>query len=258
MRARLRRAWASIKDAAGFVRERPERMVAVAGALLAGLIIGAPIGDAGYDYTWRDPYFCDDCHVHDYADEAWARSIHAGMTTCHDCHKVPVSHYPVMTLGAIFARPQSPEEVKKAHVPNILCEACHVAASTEHLTGPMTDEMRAQIVKIDDSVLHRAHLDSKTREPGAYLGEGHGTEGAAEPEPNPHHDDEEGESAIKCLDCHGSGGNEEAHRFTAARSNCLSCHTTLDVSVGRLTELRCRECHYTGFIGAPGEVASAQ
>jgi hypothetical protein len=260
----IRRGWAWTKDQGRYLIESPVRMAAFAGAFVIGGVSGAPVGDSVYDYMWRDADFCNDCHVHDYADEAWARSIHANVTTCHDCHLVPFMHYPVMAAGTVLDPPQSPEEVKKAHVPNVICEACHVAASTHELTGPMTEEVRKDVVKIDDSPLHRVHLDAESRDPGTYLGSDHGTGAHAEPEPLPEGHEppataeghgehgEEGGSVIHCMDCHGSGGNAEAHRFTAARSNCLECHGGIDVAVGRLTELRCRECHYTGFVGVPG------
>lgn len=262
MRAWLGRKWAWAKGAVvgawRYMAERPVRLAAFGGAILGGAIAGAPVGDAAYDYMWRDPYFCDDCHVHDYADQAWGRSVHAGVTTCHDCHLVPVSHYPVMTVGTILNPPSTPEEVKNAHVASVICEACHLAASTHELTGPMTPEMRTRVVKIDESPLHRLHMDSPTRDPGTYLGANHGTgdphggatadEGGGDEGHGGHGD----EGAIKCLDCHGSGGDDATHRFSAARANCLACHGGIDVEVGRLTELRCRECHFTGFVGRPG------
>jgi len=268
MRAWLSRRWQGVKGAGRFLVERPERMALFGGSILAGLVLGAPVGDAAYDYMWRDPFFCNDCHVHDYADDAWARSVHAYVTTCHDCHRVPVMHYPVMTAGTIFNPPETPEDVKKAHVPSQICEGCHLSTSTEEMTGPMVGEMRARVVKIDDSRLHRLHIDSKTRDPGTYLGADHGTGGehggdGAAPAGEEHADGGEhghgDERIIQCLDCHGSGGNLEAHRYTAARTNCLQCHGGIDVAVGRLTELRCAECHYTGFVGVPGtELAAAQ
>lgn len=267
IRALPRRGWTYVKDSGRYLVERPVRLALFGGAVAGGLVAGAPVGDAGYDYLWRDPNFCNDCHVHDYADEAWARSVHAGVTTCHDCHLVPFMHYPVMGLGTILDPPQTPEEVKKAHVASVICEACHLAVSDHELTGPMTDEMRTRIVKIDDSPMHRIHMDSETRDPGVYLGANHGSGdphgGTAPATPDDHadaqgggHGDEE-EGAIQCMDCHGSGGNAAAHRFTAARTNCLECHGGIDVVVGRLTELRCRECHYNGFVGQPGTEAAA-
>ncbi len=259
--------WA--KDAGGYLVERPVRLVVVLAAFVGGGVAGYPIGDAGYDYGWKDPTFCSNCHVHDYADEAFARSVHAGVTTCHDCHKVPLTHLMAEGMLMVTDRPQTPEDISPTSLRSVVCEACHVAGNHEHLTGPMNDEMRAMVVKVDQSPLHRLHLEATSRDPGTYLGANHGAPGADEHDEHDEHDapakplfapetagghGREAVEGIVCLDCHGSGGNTAAHRFTADRQNCLECHGGIDVAVGRLAELRCQECHFSGFIGVrPGD-----
>jgi len=58
-----------------------------------------------------------------------------------------------------------------------------------------------------------------------------------------------GEEVITCMDCHGSGGAERAHRYSATRENCIQCHEGVDVTEGRLKTLQCQECHFQAFIG---------
>lgn len=252
------RSWLEVKfhDLLLFLASRPSRTLVVLASLLAGALTGVPVANSAFNYTWRDPDFCDDCHVHDYANAAYNRSVHVGVTTCHDCHKVPIRHYPRNLYDAVLARPKGPEDIHTPDVESVLCDACHSETSEEKLTGPMTEALRERVVKIDRSPLHRVHLDSDTRFPGEYRGGRHGDEGG-DSERAPRHEPE-GDEVITCMDCHGSGGSEQAHRFAASRENCIQCHKGVDVTEGRLKTLRCQECHFSAFIGHSGtaEVAT--
>lgn len=191
------------------------------GALAFGLgvAVGAPIADAGFDYTWRDADFCDDCHVHDYANARYWQSRHAGVTTCHDCHRVPIAHYPRNLWKLATVTYDDPSDIHTPAVPTLICGACHLQdGGHEELTGPMTDALRAQVVKVDRSPLHALHLEATTAL-GAEIG---------------------------CLDCHGSGG-ASAHRFSSAPERCLTCHEGL-APTGGLAALDCRDCHIAGFV----------
>lgn len=248
IRERWRRLKAWSRDSAAYIAESPTRVGIIAVALVAGAAIGAPVGQAGLNYTWVNPNFCDDCHVHDYANEAYWASVHAGVTTCHDCHRVPLSHYPHNLRVTLFATPQTPEDIHNPEVASVLCGACHLQSlAHEELTGPLTEEVREHVVKIDESPLHKAHLTSKVRDPGTYRGGG-------DLEPIEFHGvGAETEGAIRCMDCHGSGGDFAAHRFTASRENCVACHKGLDHSAGRIEALQCHECHFVDFVGARPE-----
>jgi hypothetical protein len=217
---------------------------------VAGGATGMPVEEKVYDYMWRDPNFCDDCHVHDYANEAYAASIHGGVTTCHDCHLVPIRHYPRNLFVTALMPPQGPEDIHPPQVANVICTRCHsTEGQDEPLTGPMSEAVRASTVKIDDSELHRVHLSSKHRLPSTWQG---GTEPAPgnagtgpliAPFVRPSWDAGE----IQCADCHGADPNR-AHQFTASRDNCLACHGDLHVDTGRLVDLDCRQCHLSGFL----------
>jgi hypothetical protein len=204
-----------------------------------------PVAEVGYDYTWRDSDFCDDCHVHDYANERYAQSRHVGVTTCHDCHRVPISHYPRNLYGVVFKTYAGPEDIHTPHVPSHICASCHLDGHEAELTGPMTPELLAEIVKVDESPLHRVHLEAKGREPSE-------AQGGGPPEgefPSAHSEHAEGDDRITCLDCHGSG-DAEAHRFETASSNCVDCHRGIAPHAGQLGDLECRDCHFDGFLGA--------
>ncbi len=232
--------------------------------LLAGGAAGVPVNHDVYTYMWRDDRFCNDCHVHDYANEAYDRSLHAKVATCHDCHLVPIRHYPRNLWLTLFDPPQGPEDIHPPAVESVLCAACHSAELAEHpLTGPMPDALRAQVVKIDHSTLHRKHLESDTRRPHPGQGGKADTvdEDAGAPSAHGGHAAERAswdKGVIRCVDCHGSEDNR-AHHFPAERGNCVHCHDdpvfTADMADGDaaaphgLSSLECRECHFSGFMG---------
>ncbi len=196
-------------------------MGGVIGALVLGLAAGKPVGDDVFTYLWADDRFCDDCHVHDYANEAFTRSAHVGMTTCHDCHRVPIRHYPRNLWVMVFDRPQGPEDIDVPHVANEVCEDCHSRSGAAHaVSGPLPDALRAQVVKIDDSSSHRAHLDAEAGEQGP----------------------------ITCMSCHGSAHNR-AHQFRTDTDTCLDCHSDMLPGKHQAGALPCRECHFLGFAG---------
>jgi 5-methylcytosine-specific restriction endonuclease McrA len=210
-------------------------------ATLLGALAGRPLGENVYRYTWTDARFCDDCHVHDYANEAWAQSVHGGVTSCHDCHRVPIRHYPRNLWKALFDRPQGPDDIHAPHVPIVVCSQCHSeAGADEPLTGPMSDRVRAQVGKVDGSTLHDIHLRAESRVPPPLFG---GTRTAARPDDEAKAQAED--SVITCMDCHGAENNR-AHRFAGTDTNCLRCHEGLHRE-GRLARLSCRECHFAGF-----------
>ena len=249
-------AW--FRDTLGFLRARPARILGVLGALGAGSLAGLPTGNEVYDYLWTDYRFCNDCHVHDYANEAYERSVHFGMTTCHDCHLVPIRHYPRNLFVTVFTPPQSADDIHPPDVDNVICSRCHSAQTDdEPLTGPMSQQVRETVVKIDQSPMHLLHLQSETRDPGVYRGGGHpGEEAHGEDagEHGPGHGTpaEWDAGQITCMDCHG-GESNRAHAFEASSENCVVCHEGFLPEGTLVGALQCRECHFSGFSGLPGE-----
>lgn len=274
------RVRASLLDSASYLRASPVRLLAVGGALAAGSLAGIPVGDEIYTYQWADYRFCNDCHVHDYANEAYERSVHFGMTTCHDCHLVPIRHYPRNLWVTVFSPPQSPDDIHPPDVENVICTRCHSAQTDDDpLTGPMPQEVREIVVKIDDSPMHLVHMQSKTRDPGLYRGGGHGdggtgghgaAPGAAAPTehgdaaaPEAGHGGVHGITAdwdagvITCMDCHGAESNR-AHAFEASTANCVACHEGVAPEGSPIAQLECRECHFAGFMGTTRPLAAAE
>jgi nitrate/TMAO reductase-like tetraheme cytochrome c subunit len=195
------------------LRAQPWLLGVILLGLLAGGFAGAPVGQAGFEYTWKDANFCDNCHVHDYANEAWFASIHADLTTCHDCHRVPMRHYPKNLYLMAFDRPQTHDDIHTPDVHSVICEQCHNSENTEELTGPMPESVRRQLPKVDTSPLHAAHLSA--------------------------------EEEISCLDCHGSLEDGRPHTFASANEHCLDCHEDQSTHNG---DLLCRDCHFSGFL----------
>ncbi len=211
-------------------------------AVLAGAAAGAPIGDRLFNYQWSDARFCNDCHAHDYANEAWKESIHADLTTCHDCHRVPIRHYPRNLWVTITDPPQTAEDIPHPQIPVVICGACHLGECDPHeLTGPMPVKLCDQVVKVDRSRLHRVHLESKTRLPGAGQG------GALDEGHEEGHED----GTITCLDCHGAG-ERQVHRFSDDVIACSKCHERHATELG-LEGLPCRQCHGSAFLGGSAE-----
>lgn len=211
----------------------PISLAVVVTSLLGGSAAGVPAADGMYTYLWKDPRFCNDCHIHDYANEAFDRSVHSTLTTCHDCHRVPIRHYPWNLYLTIFNRPENAEEVTNPHLTVSICEQCHSSTGgDEPLTGPMSAEIRAQVVHIDKSEMHRRHLDAKERTPTVY-------QGGETPQ---------GEGAIVCTDCHG-GENLNVHQFPATAERCEVCHATMHPEDEQGAGLSCLDCHGPGFLG---------
>ena len=246
----LRRLLGWAHQSRAHLLERPIRSVAFGLALFIGGLTGIPSGESLYRYTWTDSRFCDDCHVHDYANRAWERSVHADLTTCHDCHRVPISHYPRNLWLAAFDRPQSQKDIHRPELEVVICAQCHLREGLEEpLTGPMADAVRRQVVKVDDSPLHTLHLEAEGRDPGAYRGAGDDTESGEVM----HEDREAGASSdtITCVDCHSSA-EDQAHQFTATGRSCVECHENQRVKGPAAEMIDCRECHFDGFLAPAG------
>lgn len=242
----MRRFLAWLRDNRAYLLAQPSALLVVVVTGLAGVGAGIPTGDHLYTYMWRDPMFCGDCHVHDYANEAWEQSVHAQLTTCHDCHQVPIRHYPRNLFVTVFDRPETPEDIPAAHVGTVLCEQCHSqAGAAAPLTGPMPDDLRGMVAKIDGSPLHRIHMDAKDRVPSQYKG-GHGKAKEAEPSDakRPDHDTPSG---VVCLDCHG-GADLDVHTFAADPRDCETCHEGITPADERGDALSCLDCHGPGFV----------
>jgi len=197
-------------------------------ALTLGAAAGLPLGERIYAYQWSDARFCSDCHAHDYADEAWARSGHADLTTCHDCHRVPIRHYPRNLWVTITRPPKTPQDIPHPEVPVLICTQCHIGQCDPHeISGPMSAELCDSIVKVDNSPLHSAHLNADHARPG-----GESTE----------------DERVVCEDCHG-GRVDDPHRFETSREACTRCHEEHEAET--VAGLPCRQCHGPGFFAAP-------
>lgn len=234
------RAWRWFTETVRWLVAHPGSLVVVSAAMLVGGVAGAPVGDDMFTYMWKDARFCDDCHVHDYANQNWAKSVHGKLTTCHDCHRVPIRHYPKNLFVTLFERPETPEDIPRPEVQIVICEQCHLKSGSEEvLTGPMPAAIRSQVVRIDESTLHRKHLEAKERTPPAYEG---GEHGSVPPSAMPDAD------GIVCLDCHGSQ-DLQVHRFTAVSESCEVCHGGIRPADERGRALSCLDCHARGFEG---------
>lgn len=213
-----------------------------------GTFVGVYGGYHVSEVVWNDAKFCTSCHVHDYANYGWERSIHGSKTTCHDCHHQPLRAYVKEMYVMLTKRPTFPQDLH--HTPYIkkdLCAACHVsnAADRSSITGPMKFEDISKIPKVDLSEMHRIHLGAKT---DLTLLNSHETsEAERRAEPITELPVSKGEERlVTCADCHGGPANR-GHNFSAVDASCVRCHDgPHKTPVGEV--FGCRNCHFQGFL----------
>ena len=107
-----------------------------------------------------------------------------------------------------------------------------------------------QVVKVDESPAHVAHMRAESRDPGAERGgEGGGElrEHRLEQHGLTAHDVGAGTGVIECIDCHGSEANRY-HNFFARDENCKTCHEELELRGEHLSDFDCRHCHFPDFL----------
>lgn len=218
-------------------------------ALGVGMVVGTIPGYRLYEYAWKNPNFCLNCHVHDYAVHGWSQSIHGQKTTCHDCHQQRLRDYLREMAMMIYNPPQFPKDLH--HTPYVkpeLCSACHLSddSGTRQLTGPMSREELDLIPKVDLSFLHKVHLNKTTelkllndRQDQLQVAEALKVEldyGRTKAEQRP----------IGCADCHG-GPTNRGHNFSAVDLSCARCHVTARHSPVA-SQSGCRLCHFADFM----------
>lgn len=213
-----------------------------------GLLLGAYPGFITYKYVWEDADFCLSCHVHDYVNIAWKNSVHGQLTTCHDCHHLPLHEYIREAYVQVTEWPKFPDDLDHVpHVPKDLCQACHLAAEADRstITGPLAKEEIDKLPKVDHTYLHQIHLKAKTKV--IPYADYHLSKKQRDPRNVIDLPMEEGEErSITCTDCHGGPGNR-AHNFRANDSNCVRCHQEVHQSeIGK--KYGCRSCHFQGFM----------
>lgn len=225
-----------------------------------------PIGSyAGYEagmWMVADPQFCEACHVHDYANEAWEASIHGQEDiTCHDCHHQSLF---ANVKSAVYLVSPFHDSKKLIHnipvVKDHVCSKCH-DSRVDGLTGlhgvllDMPEEKYHSIAKINESKLHKIHLNAESRSPYKTLNWNIPAEVEAD------HSDEfspgnlinlghSETNKIHCRDCHGSRSNR-AHNFAPVRENCEQCHNAIkgkDDLHSHPHNRNCLLCHVEGFV----------
>lgn len=226
-----------------------------------------PIGSyAGYEagiWMVKDPDFCEACHVHDYANEAWEVSIHGQKDiTCHDCHHQSLTDN---VKSAIYLVSPIHDASKLIHsvpvVKDYVCQKCHdsrvdgLGSIFHGVLMDMPEEKYNSIAKVNNNRLHKAHLEAESRFPYKSLN----WNIPAEPEKDFSKDFTPGnlinfgqkeESAIHCRDCHGSKSNR-AHNFAPVRENCEQCHNAIrdmDELHSHPHNRNCLLCHVDGFV----------
>lgn len=136
---------------------------AIAGATLAIFTTVAWAGAATWNYTQHSNDFCSGCHVMNvaYGKMTGGTSKHAKLS-CHACHQQSIYASAHQLYMWVSERPDKIE--KHAHVPNSVCEKCHVTQDT------------AAWQRIASTAGHRVHLES----------------------------DSSALRNVKCVDCHGT------------------------------------------------------
>jgi len=214
---------------------------------IVGIVLSIYPGYKTYEYVWKDASFCTSCHVHDYASNAWQASSHNQITTCHDCHHQPLRSYFKEFFIMIVKQPKYLKGLERVpHVPKEICSACHISDYKERgtISGPMRERDISKIPKIDQTFLHKLHLERQT-DLELYT-EQEITDPADIADPKQYLSRERGpKRKIICVDCHG-GITNRAHSFVAVDLACTRCHYERHPS-GFVTEYGCRHCHFQDF-----------
>lgn len=175
------------------------------------------VGYTGYrinDYFENDPRSCNTCHVHDAANQMWAKSVHMKIN-CHECHHATKKDQVIQMYRFAF---MGQKTVSPRHGNIIvawkICYRCHWEK----------DEHFPTAKPINQSQLHAKHVFMEKLE--CVNCHGYRT----------HQFNAEPRFCVKChegREVHGTGMGELA---------CLNCHTdrTKDLKPGRK---KCLYCH---------------
>jgi hypothetical protein len=237
----------------------------MAPTLIVGGVIGIYPGYKAYEYTWVESGFCTQCHIHDYANVSWKKSIHGAVTTCHDCHHQPLVQYFQEAAALVLDKPQFPSDMR--HVPHIdkhLCETCHWDFGTKgrpDVAGPLSAHDLMDLPKVSNTHLHKLHLAKKVKLPlpkGQSLSLQKGVDlvknTMIDHTPGHQQTGEWPERAVTCVDCHGGIANR-AHNFGATDIACVRCHNAKDNRFSPThvqSKHGCRGCHFMEFMVETG------
>lgn len=221
--------------------------VAAALGLAAFLVAALPGGYFGYEayrFAWTDPRFCFTCHIHDYANIEWKKSVHGDTTTCHDCHHIPLLHYTYIGAKALLDAPEYPNDLKHPpSIPDDLCIKCHVRSviKRENWTLPLQFDKLKKIPAIDFTAGHRWHTASETTKPEPAVLLDKTAKEAVQEGFQPRH-------ILNCWRCHGAEHNR-AHQYKATNYNCRSCHADSHLAEQlKFVGADCLLCHINAFV----------
>lgn len=78
------------KDAGGARARAIPRWLALAAAVVTGLLLGAGVFTLAYagglSYLSNDPEACVNCHIMNEQYDGWVKGPHRSVATCNDCH----------------------------------------------------------------------------------------------------------------------------------------------------------------------------
>ncbi len=181
------------------------------------LLFVTGIGFTGYkinDYFEHDPNACALCHVHDYANEAWAKSVHKEVT-CHECHhstkkEQVVQLYRFVFMGQKMVEPRHGQII----VAWKICIQCHWEKDKRYPDAPVVNRSRyhAKHVFIEQIECAKCHgyvvhnfLPEERFCVNCHTGrEVHGT----------------GMEKLACINCH----TDRTPHLRPDREKCLFCH----------------------------------
>lgn len=179
-------------------------------------------GITGYKinhYFEYDPNACLTCHVHDNAQNAWAKSEHNSVT-CHDCHHATRKEQVMQVISFVFLGHKT---VSPRHgeiiVPKKFCMNCHwernkkypnapiVAKSAYHIRHATTAGL--ECTQCHGYIIHKFPTEERFCLKCHIGKEVHGT----------------GMDKLACLNCH----TERTKNLRPGRKKCLFCHGGEDV-----------------------------
>lgn len=187
-------------------------------------------GHRYYQFTKKDPHYCELCHVMKEPYKAWQDSAHRN-TVCQVCHSMTLIGQNKLLLSYIFTGEK--DKVRDKHgreAPWDSCNACHLETAKQGAVTMRKSYGHARHVfmeKIACKNCHTADMHNFKPDERNCLGchEDKGVHGM-------------GMESFACLSCHVYG------EVTAMpkRERCLSCHKDIPL-IGPMNAFECQKCH---------------
>jgi len=183
-----------------------------------------------YQFTQKNPQYCQMCHVIKEPVLAWEKSAHRNII-CQDCHSMDILSQNKLLLAYIVARDKS--SIKQEHgleKPWDGCKACHLDTASQGGVTVRKSYGHARHVFMEKIACKECHTGDKhnfTPDEKKCL-KCHADKGVHGM----------GMESFACLSCHVYGEKTSMPQ----KKKCLVCHNQIPAQ-GTMSALECQRCH---------------